>query len=472
MPEHSHVTSRASAHRARGSSSPAAASRRSRPCSPCATSSASRCRSRCSRPSAASSTARRRSPGRSGSAARADRPRRARARPRGGAACAARSTASSPQRRVAVLARRRGARLRPPRRRGRRAPSEPAVPGALTFAGPGQAAEVAAILDRVERGEARRLVFAVPAGADVVAARLRARDDGRRRPARPRGRARHAGHRHARARAAPPLRRGGRRRAARDARRARHRAVDAAPGRWSCATASSTSSQGRRCAPTRSSACPRSRDRRSPACPPTRAASSPSTRTAASAVPRASTPRATRPRSRSSRAASPPSRPTRSPRRSPPTSTSCPTPPRSGPCCAGCCSPAARRCTCAPSCPATRSPTARRLRGEVSGRALWWPPGKVAGRYLAPYLGTARPVDLGSEPLRDRAAARRRAAPPPTATRPTGSRSCSPSRTRELGDYRQALHALDAAAALAGGVLPDEWVESRERWQRELAPQG
>ena len=38
-----------------------------------------------------------------------------------------------------------------------------------------------------------------------------------------------------------------------------------------------------------------------------------------------------------------------------------------------------------------------------------------------------------------------------------------------LGDYRSALHALDAAAALAGGVLPEEWVASRERWQRELA---
>jgi hypothetical protein len=39
-----------------------------------------------------------------------------------------------------------------------------------------------------------------------------------------------------------------------------------------------------------------------------------------------------------------------------------------------------------------------------------------------------------------------------------------------MGDYRQALHALDAAAALAGGVLPDEWVASRERWERELTP--
>jgi sulfide:quinone oxidoreductase len=30
--------------------------------------------------------------------------------------------------------------------------------------------------------------------------------------------------------------------------------------------------------------------------------------------------------------------------------------------------------------------TSRRLRAAVSGRALWWPPGKIAGRYLAPLL--------------------------------------------------------------------------------------
>jgi sulfide:quinone oxidoreductase len=117
-----------------------------------------------------------------------------------------------------------------------------------------------------------------------------------------------------------------------------------------------------------------------------------------------------------------------------------------------------------------QEPTTRRLRGEVSGRALWWPPGKVAGRYLTPYLGTARPVDLGSEPLHDRAAA--------AGARPAADRDDAyhlamllAEQDAEVGDYRQALHALDAAAALAGGVLPEEWVESRARWQRELAPQ-
>ena len=41
-------------------------------------------------------------------------------------------------------------------------------------------------------------------------------------------------------------------------------------------------------------------------------------------------------------------------------------------------------------------------RGETSTRALWWPPAKVAGRYLGPYLSSARPRALGREPLQDR----------------------------------------------------------------------
>jgi sulfide:quinone oxidoreductase len=114
-------------------------------------------------------------------------------------------------------------------------------------------------------------------------------------------------------------------------------------------------------------------------------------------------------------------------------------------------------------------PTARRLRGEVSSRALWWPPGKVAGLHLAPYLATARPVDLNAEPLRDRT---------PAASVSTPDRDEAfqlalllAEEDAKVGDFHQALHALDAAAALAGGVLPEQWAERRSRWQRELAPQ-
>jgi sulfide:quinone oxidoreductase len=112
---------------------------------------------------------------------------------------------------------------------------------------------------------------------------------------------------------------------------------------------------------------------------------------------------------------------------------------------------------------------ARRLAGEVSSRALWWPPGKVAGRYLAPYLFTARPVVLGREPLVDRVA------------RPGNADDREHEAALDLallladedaagGDFAQALHALDAAAALAGGVLPAAYAERRERWLGELTP--
>jgi sulfide:quinone oxidoreductase len=116
---------------------------------------------------------------------------------------------------------------------------------------------------------------------------------------------------------------------------------------------------------------------------------------------------------------------------------------------------------------ARRATGHRRLAGEASSRGLWWPPGKVAGRYLAPYLATARPVSLGAEPLLDRV--------------PSGSKADVADHHAALdlallladedaaaGDLHQALHALDAAAALAGGVLPAAYAERRERWLAEL----
>jgi sulfide:quinone oxidoreductase len=114
-----------------------------------------------------------------------------------------------------------------------------------------------------------------------------------------------------------------------------------------------------------------------------------------------------------------------------------------------------------------RRGTGHRLAGEVSSQALWWPPGKVAGRYLAPYLATARPVSLGDEPLVDRV--------------PGASKADMAERHAALdlallladedaaaGDFTQALQALDAASALAGGVLPAAYAERRHRWLAQL----
>ena len=109
------------------------------------------------------------------------------------------------------------------------------------------------------------------------------------------------------------------------------------------------------------------------------------------------------------------------------------------------------------------------LRGEVSTRALWWPPGKVAGRYLAPYMATARPVALGREPLVDRALTAG-AGGPSEAHEAFELALLMADEDARAGDLSQALHALDAAAALAGGVLPAEAARKRDAWRAVLAP--
>jgi sulfide:quinone oxidoreductase len=119
--------------------------------------------------------------------------------------------------------------------------------------------------------------------------------------------------------------------------------------------------------------------------------------------------------------------------------------------------------------PERTSHARRSLRGEVSTRALWWPPGKVAGRYLAPYLATARPPLLGREPLRDRIAG------PPSATAADFDDAFElalliADEDAAVGDLSQALHALDAAAALTGGVLPPEAAMKRDAWRAALTP--
>lgn len=102
----------------------------------------------------------------------------------------------------------------------------------------------------------------------------------------------------------------------------------------------------------------------------------------------------------------------------------------------------------------------------AAGQPLWWPPAKVAGRYLAPYLATARPVPVAAAPLTDRVA--------------VDGPDVSDEEYRDAlelallladcdarwGDYRSALSALEAAEALAG-ALPPEYEAKRRAWQRE-----
>jgi sulfide:quinone oxidoreductase len=104
---------------------------------------------------------------------------------------------------------------------------------------------------------------------------------------------------------------------------------------------------------------------------------------------------------------------------------------------------------------------ARRLPiASVSRRALWWPPAKVAGRYLAPLLATARPPVLATSPLQDLPER------PPSDDLGDALELALllAEQDAAVGDYAQAVHALDAAAALTGGMMPAAWAQRREAW--------
>jgi sulfide:quinone oxidoreductase len=100
----------------------------------------------------------------------------------------------------------------------------------------------------------------------------------------------------------------------------------------------------------------------------------------------------------------------------------------------------------------------------AAGQALWWPPAKIAGRYLAPFLATARPQPLTSELLSDRVAL-----PGP----PLSDAEFEDALELALmladcdarwGDYGAALNALDAAQSLQG-ALPPAYEAKRRQWR-------
>jgi sulfide:quinone oxidoreductase len=101
---------------------------------------------------------------------------------------------------------------------------------------------------------------------------------------------------------------------------------------------------------------------------------------------------------------------------------------------------------------------------SAAGQALWWPPAKIAGRYLGPFLATARPQPLSSELLHDRVAV-------PGA--PLSEAEFEDALELALlladcdarwGDYGAALNALDAAQALQG-ALPPDYEAKRRQWR-------
>jgi sulfide:quinone oxidoreductase len=102
--------------------------------------------------------------------------------------------------------------------------------------------------------------------------------------------------------------------------------------------------------------------------------------------------------------------------------------------------------------------------GELAANPLWWPPTKIAGRYLGPYLaGTARPGE-GTR-LEDR----------PEFSDDPGEVLAGHREARELAltfaladanneDYRSALRWLEVVEHL-DGVLPPWYLERRDEWR-------
>jgi sulfide:quinone oxidoreductase len=114
------------------------------------------------------------------------------------------------------------------------------------------------------------------------------------------------------------------------------------------------------------------------------------------------------------------------------------------------------------------------LRAQIAGRTgdrfdtaaspLWWPPSKIAGRYLAPYLVAHGPLKRG-ETLEDRA--------PSTADPATLERSHDEARElavtfadRDAADhhFKSALQWLEVLERL-DGVLPNGYLEKKAAWQ-------
>jgi sulfide:quinone oxidoreductase len=107
-------------------------------------------------------------------------------------------------------------------------------------------------------------------------------------------------------------------------------------------------------------------------------------------------------------------------------------------------------------------------RGEVAANPLWWPPTKIAGRYLGPYLAHCSALG-GRVALEDQ----------PASTRSPDALQEAHAEARELaltfaladahiGDYQSALSWLDVIERI-DGALPSGYLEKRDTWSTLVA---
>jgi sulfide:quinone oxidoreductase len=103
---------------------------------------------------------------------------------------------------------------------------------------------------------------------------------------------------------------------------------------------------------------------------------------------------------------------------------------------------------------------------SAAGQPLWWPPAKIAGRYLGPFLATARPLPLSAHLLTDRVAGAGQPLSPAEFDDALELALLLADCDARWGDYGAALSALDAAEALQG-ALPPEYEAKRREWRGE-----
>ena len=94
--------------------------------------------------------------------------------------------------------------------------------------------------------------------------------------------------------------------------------------------------------------------------------------------------------------------------------------------------------------------------------ALWWPPSRIAGRYLAPLLADDPPA------TRDVSRSRRAQHSRDGHVDPLELTLLLADHDAGAGDHTMALAALDAAELLAG-TLPSRYLAKRAEWQQTLA---